>query len=131
MYVFESDEILFNDEWVTNSPWIEVIITAFHETRHAYQGFCIRNRLNESKETLDKWEYESLNYISPSGRNNEIDDAAYINQAIEIDAIVFAHKLIYKYFNVKTAIPNKIKRLVEDRLVGDELYGNRSLEEVN
>jgi hypothetical protein len=41
MYVFESDELLFNDAWVSKSTWIEVIITAFHETRHAYQGYCI------------------------------------------------------------------------------------------
>ena len=109
MYVFESDEILFNDEWVTNSPWIEVIITAFHETRHAYQGFCIKNRLNESKETLDKWEYESLNYISPTGRNNEEDDHDYLKQSIEIDAIGFTHHTIDNFFGVKTVIPYSIK----------------------
>ena len=43
----------------------------------------------ESKDTLDKWEYETLNYIRPTGKNNEVDDHDYLNQSIEIDAIGF------------------------------------------
>lgn len=72
MYLFESDEIIFNEEWIAKSQWIEVIVTAFHETRHAYQGYCIKTRSIESKDTLDKWEYETLNYIRPTGKNNEV-----------------------------------------------------------
>lgn len=113
MYLFESDEIIFNEEWVEKSPWIEVIVTAFHETRHAYQGYCIRTKSMESKETLDKWEFETLNYIQPSGKNNEVDDYDYLNQLIEIDAISFTHKLVLEYFGVKTLIPNTIKRALE------------------
>ncbi len=109
MYLFESDEIIFNEEWVEKSPWIEVIITAFHETRHAYQGYCIRTKSMESTDTLDKWEYETLNYIKPSGNNNEIDDIAYLNQEIEIDAIGFTHHKIFEFFEVKTIVPSVIK----------------------
>lgn len=109
MYVFESDEIIFNEEWVVKSPWIEVIVTAFHETRHAYQGYCIRTRSVESKDTLDKWEYVTLNYIRPTGKNNEVDDHDYLNQSIEIDAIGFTHHTIDNFFGVKTVIPYSIK----------------------
>lgn len=108
MYLFESDEIIFNEEWVKISPWIEVIITAFHETRHAYQGYCIRTKSMESKDTLEIWEYETLNYIRPSGENNEVDDYDYLNQLIEIDAIGFTHHKMYEYFGVKTVIPKVI-----------------------
>lgn len=108
MYLFESDEIMFNQEWVAKSQWIEVMITAFHETRHAYQGYCIRTRSLESKDTINKWEYETLNYIMPSGGNNEIDDEEYLKQEIEIDAIGYTHHKIYEFFGVKTVIPKAI-----------------------
>lgn len=109
MYLFESDEIVFNEEWIAKSQWIEVIVTAFHETRHAYQGYCIRTNSMESKDTLDIWEYETLNYIRPSGKNNEVDDYDYLNQSIEIDAIGFTHHKIYEFFGVKTLLPKFIK----------------------
>ena len=109
MYLFESGEIIFNEEWIAKSQWIEVIVTAFHETRHAYQGYCIRTKSMESKDTLDKWEYETLNYIRPSGKNNEVDDYDYLNQSIEIDAIGFTHHKIYEFFGVKTLLPKFIK----------------------
>lgn len=112
MYLFESDEIIFNEEWIAKSQWIEVIVTAFHETRHAYQGYCIRTKSMESKDTLDKWEYETLNYICPSGKNNEVDDHDYLNQSIEIDAIGFTHHKIYEFFGVKTFLPNSIKESI-------------------
>ncbi len=124
MYLFETDEIVFNEEWVEKSPWIEVIITVFHETRHAYQDYCRRTKSRESKDTLDKWEYETLNYIKPSGKNNEIDDYNYLKQSIEIDAISHTHKIVLDLFKIRTAIPDNIKRLVEVSLVGDELNGN-------
>lgn len=112
MYLFQTDEIKFNEDWIKKSLWIEVIVTAFHETRHAYQGYCIRTKSMESKDTLEKWEYETLNYIRPSGKNNEIDDLAYLNQLIEIDAIRFTHHKIYEYFGVKTILPTSIKQKV-------------------
>lgn len=112
MYLFESDEIVFNEEWVAKSPWIEVIVTAFHETRHAYQGYCIKNNMYESPKTLDIWHQEFTNYFKPSGKNNESDDAEYLNQAIEIDAIRFTHHKIYEFFGVRTIIPKIIEAMI-------------------
>ncbi len=105
IYSFKNNEIIFNEDWVLRSDWTEVIITAFHEMRHAYQGYCIRTQSREPKSILDKWEYETLNYIMPSGKNNEIDDESYLKQEIEIDAIAFAHKMMLENFGVKTVIP--------------------------
>jgi hypothetical protein len=109
MYLFESDKIIFNEQWVEKSSWIEVIVTAFHETRHAYQGYCIKNRTYESNQTIDIWQQEFTNYLQPTGKNNEHNDAEYLNQAIEIDAIVFTHQKIYEFFGVKTLLPASIK----------------------
>lgn len=97
--------VKFNESWVKNSHWTEVAITVFHELRHAYQGNCIMNKTRETYEVLAKWEYEMNNYIMPSGNNNEIDDEVYLKQAIEIDAIMFAHKMMLEHFSIKTVIP--------------------------
>jgi hypothetical protein len=117
MYLFESDEIVFNEEWVINSPWIEVVVTAFHETRHAYQGYCIRNKIYEAHETLDIWHHEFNNYLKPSGMNNETDDVEYLNQFIEIDAIAYTHKTMLELFNVKSIIPKIIDKEVRLRMI--------------
>jgi len=116
MYKFDDNEIIFNEDWVLRSDWIEVIITAFHEIRHAYQGYCIRTQSRESQSTLDKFEYETLNYIMPSGKNNEFDDESYLKQEIEIDAIVFAHKMMLDHFGLKTVLPISIRESVIQRI---------------
>lgn len=119
MYKFDDNKIIFNEDWVLRSDWTEVIITAFHEMRHAYQGYCIRTQIREPQPTLDKWEYETLNYIMPSGKNNEIDDELYLKQEIEIDAIAFAHKMMLDHFDLRTVIPNSIKDRVAIKLGSD------------
>jgi hypothetical protein len=116
MYKFDDNEIIFNEDWVLRSDWTEVIITAFHEMRHAYQGYCIRTQSRESQETLKQWEYETLNYIMPSGKNNEIDDESYLKQEIEVDAIAFAHKMMLDHFALKTLIPRSIYKNVQNKL---------------
>lgn len=105
MYVFESDEILFNELWVMKSTWIEVIITSFHETRHAYQAYCVRKGVYESNDVIKVWTNNFNNYIKPTGMNNEIDDIEYLKQPIELDAIMFVHKIVNELFGLKTIIP--------------------------
>ena len=119
MYNFDDNEIIFNQDWILRSDCTEVIIIAFREMRHAYQGYCIRTQSREPKSTLDKWEYETLNYIMPSGKNNEIDDESYLKQEIEIDAIAFAHKMMLEHFDLRTVIPNSIKNRVAIKLGSD------------
>lgn len=116
LYRFEQDEIIFNENWILQSDWTEVIITAFHEMRHAYQGYCIRTKSRESEETLNRWQHDINNYIMPSGKNNELDDIDYLSQEIEIDAIAFTHKMMLEYFDLKTFTPDKIKKNVMDKV---------------
>jgi len=82
IYRFHDNELLFNENWIVNSHWTKVVITVFHEVRHAYQGFCIRNKSKESGEVVDKWGYKMKNYIKPSSKNNVIGDEAYLKQEI-------------------------------------------------
>ncbi|ABX81550.1 hypothetical protein A9268_07025 [Acholeplasma laidlawii] len=59
--------MIFNEDWLAEVPWIEVMVTCFHETRHAYQAYSVKNRINESKETLTKWGNDFNTYNIPSG----------------------------------------------------------------
>ncbi len=56
---------------------------------------------------IQKWKDEMNNYNSPTQK--DIPEEEYLKQAIEIDAIAFAHKMMSEYFNVKTVIPDCIK----------------------
>jgi hypothetical protein len=105
-------EVIFNEDWLAEVPWIEVMVTCFHETRHAYQAYSVKNRINESKETLTKWNNDFNTYNMPSGTLDEKDDVDYLTQSIEIDAISWTHIKIKELFNVKTIIPDGIKYLV-------------------
>lgn len=111
-YSFKNNEITFNEDWINRSQEIEVVITAFHEARHAYQGYCVNKNTYENEETISKWREEFTNYLSPSGENNEHDDVEYLNQAIEVDAIRYTHLQIYKLFGVKTEVPEVIRNLI-------------------
>ena len=122
IYSFKSNEILFNEDWIKRSEWIEVLITVFHEMRHAYQGYCVRTKTRESTETLKAWETEINGYIMPSGKNNEIDDQSYLTQEIEIDAIAFAHWIVKKEFDLKTVIPVIIQREVNEKIKSFEIF---------
>ena len=112
IYSFSNNEIIFNEDWLLRSEWIEVLITAFHEMRHAYQGYCIKTNTREPEEVLKIWSEEMNNYEMPSGTNKEDRDQNYLNQEIEIDAIAFAHWLIKKEFDLKTIIPESIMEKV-------------------
>src|SRR5690554_631524 len=90
IYRYKDNEIIFNEDWVNRSNELEIMITALHETRHAYQKFCIDTRSREDIKTIEAWEKEFNQYNQPSGKNTPTDDNSYLKQAIEIDAIAFA-----------------------------------------
>lgn len=112
--LFNRDEykICFNEKWLLVSQWIEVIITAFHESRHAYQWYSIINNKNECFETLIKWKSEYENYITVSLKNCALNDLNYLEQDIELDAIRFTHYKIKELFGVETIIPKDIESKV-------------------
>src|SRR5690554_2064939 len=109
IFIYDDYEILFNESWVLNSEWIEIMVTAFHETRHAYQCYSIKHNKNEDKITLENWKNDFENYKTASGTNNPKLDIDYLTQTIELDAIKFTHYKIKELFNVKTIIPDQIK----------------------
>jgi len=98
MYLPEHNLILFNQDWLSVAKLEEVILTAFHETRHAYQKAQIDGipnlRQKENPETITKWKSEFQKYYRPSDEYQ--DDPAYLEQEIEKDAIGFSQMCLQK-----------------------------------
>jgi len=118
--VFLKDKwiIGFNEAWIESADPLEIQVTCFHETRHAFQWKCINgdysgNR-NIDSEMVDIWNSEMSNYNQPT--RSDVPEEDYLKQEIEIDAIAFAHYLTKKLYNVKTMIPNIIRDKVESKL---------------
>ncbi|MFA5283910.1 MAG: hypothetical protein WC366_05350 [Bacilli bacterium] len=98
MYLPNHDLILFNQDWLSVAKLDEVILTAFHETRHAYQKAQIDGIPNlkqkENPETIAKWKHEFEEYYRPN--DEYVDDPAYLEQEIEKDAIAFSQMCLQK-----------------------------------
>ena len=111
--------IAFNENWLdTVENNLEVMVTCFHESRHAFQ-YNVINDLYQGKDaingdTKNQWKQEFESYHSGSGVPSK--DSKYLVQDIEIDAIAFAHKMMLEHFEIKTIIPKPIKNLVLEKL---------------
>lgn len=118
--IFLKDEyiIAFNEEWLEQANPMEVQVTCFHESRHAYQWKVINDEYTGTEVidpmTIDKWKDEMSNYNSPTKK--DIPEEKYLRQEIEIDAIAFAHKMMLEHFGVKTIVPQIIKLDVTNRI---------------
>lgn len=90
---------------------MEIQVTCFHESRHAFQWKVIIGEYNGTEVvdsiTIQKWKKEMNEYSQPTKK--DIPEEEYLMQEIEIDAIAFAHKMMLEYFGVKTFIPDCIK----------------------
>ena len=117
IYRHKDNEIIFNDDWINRSNELEILVTAFHETRHAYQYHCIKTKSREDIETINVWEKEFNQYTSLSGKNTPKSDIDYLKQSIEIDAIAFAYHQMKELFDVEVKIPQEIKNIILDWMV--------------
>jgi hypothetical protein len=116
MYLKSRNAIVFNDKWLDSANELEILTTCFHETRHAYQHFCIQSNSREDQETINIWKREIENYIRATNTNNPIYDESYLLQAVEIDAIAFAYYHMKDLFYVQVKIPESIIDKVETQL---------------
>ena len=115
--VFLKDKwiIGFNETWIESANHLEIQITCFHETRHAFQYLVVTGKYkgNEKidQQTINQWKQDIANYEQPSGVLENDED--YLKQEIEIDAIAFAHKHMYDLYGVRTVIPDIIKHRIK------------------
>lgn len=99
MYLPESKEIVFNEDWVVQTNGLEVMATCLHECRHAYQYHCIETNSRESKETIQQWKKEFVEYFQPNKDKVGKNDVDYLQQAIERDAILYVRKAMKEQLN--------------------------------
>lgn len=99
MYLPDLKKILFNEDWLLIANWLEVIKTAFHETRHAYQHYCILTNSRESKATISIWKQEFEHYFQPNNGKQSSNDINYLQQRIEEDAVNFSNVQIDRLIN--------------------------------
>ena len=99
MYMPDHNLILFNQDWLAIAKVEEVILTAFHETRHAYQKAQIVGQSGfkqlEDPDTITKWKREFEQYYRPSDQHQ--DDPRYLEQDIEKDAIAFSQMMVRQF----------------------------------
>ena len=119
MFMKEKYIIAFNEEWIEKANPMEIQITCFHESRHAFQWKVITGEYSGTEVinplSIQKWKQEMSNYNQPTKK--DIPEEEYLKQEIEIDAIAFAHKMMLEHFGVKTVIPSLIMKTVEKRLL--------------
>jgi len=91
--------IIFNEDWMAGALPEEIVLTALHETRHAYQKANIDFPQffvgKETEETINQWKKDFENYNKP----HEYNLSEYASQTIEKDATEFAWNFISNYIN--------------------------------
>ncbi len=102
--------IAYNEEWIEQANPVEIQVTCFHESRHAFQWKVINSEYTGTEVTdpitIQKWKDEMSNYNSPTKK--DIPEEEYLMQEIEIDAIAFAHFQVERLYNIKSVIPDII-----------------------
>ena len=109
MFNKNNNQLIYNEKWLYTASEVEIIITTFHEVRHAYQYYCIVNEINHTRQVLEEWKDNFDNYISPT--LNEDSDEKYLTQPIEKDALLWTHNIVLELFEIKTVIPKVLKAL--------------------
>lgn len=91
-YVHAENKIRINECYLVGDTSWRIYQTVIHEMRHAYQHYAIENpeKVNVSKETIEKWKENFDNYRSPK---NGCSFEEYISQPIEWDAKHFANQV--------------------------------------
>lgn len=111
IFLKERNIIAFNEEWIEQANPMEIQVTCFHETRHAFQWKLItgeyKGESNIDSKTIQIWKEEMNSYNSPTKK--DIPEEEYLRQKIEIDAIAFAHLQMNELFEINTIIPDSIK----------------------
>lgn len=107
--------ITFNEDWLCHAKHEEIVLTALHETRHAYQKAVIEfpDLMNSQvkPEIVMQWKMDFEAYKKPY--ESSVDD--YHNQSIEIDAIAFTYLVMDSFFSIKPVIPETIYEQVMER----------------
>ena len=92
IFIPDKYAIVFNESWITDAKIEDVILTCFHETRHAYQHSQIKRyievlEVKEKRSVVTQWKNDFDNYRQPTSNKYEKE---YVNQSIERDAMRYS-----------------------------------------
>ncbi len=92
----ENYSVAFNKKWLTDASPENILISSFHECRHAFQWSVVSNKYKGnrqvSKSIVKQWKADFDNYVQTTG--NIANDMDYLKQEIEKDAIAFSNELL-------------------------------------
>ncbi len=92
--------VVFNEDWIKEAMPEDIILTALHEARHAYQKanidfpYLFENK--ESEATIMQWKKDFERYEQPDEKNL----APYILSSVEKDAVAFSRKIAREHFDI-------------------------------
>ena len=114
MYNYQDNEIQINNDMMFQTYDIELVGIVFHEGRHAYQWYQIKNPETaiESIDLLRNWEREFLDYDQNLANMN---DSLYYLKSIEIDAVAYTDLNLRSMTKVGLEIIEEMKELVKVR----------------
>jgi hypothetical protein len=114
MYNYQDNEILINNEMMFQTYDIELVGIVFHEGRHAFQWYQIKNPnlAIEEEDMLRIWEKEFLDYDQNLANEN---DSKYYLKSIEIDAVAYTDLNLRSMTKVGLEIIEEMKEFVKVR----------------
>ena len=114
MYNYQDNEILINNEMMFQTYDIELVGIVFHEGRHAFQWYQIKNPnlAIEKEDMLRIWEKEFLDYDQNLANQS---DSKYYLKSIEIDAVAYTDLNLRSMTKVGLEIIEEMKEFVKVR----------------
>ncbi len=100
---FDGSRIVLSEKFLSSDSYEdykEVLDTVFHEGRHGYQNYNLREeRVDQSQELVESWRVNKDILGYKNGENSLIKELGfyeYYTQPVEVDARVFAETVIAK-----------------------------------
>ncbi|MBT9778603.1 hypothetical protein GPL15_19070 [Clostridium sp. MCC353] len=100
MGYYDGESLVLSEKFLMDNSYDsykETLNTLFHEGRHAYQDYNLNvERVEQSAEMVQAWDVNNniLGYKEPESIIPELGYLEYYSQPVEVDARVFAEKVI-------------------------------------
>ncbi|MBI9010163.1 MAG: hypothetical protein JEZ05_09085 [Tenericutes bacterium] len=92
----ENYSVAFNRKWLAYANPEEILISSFHECRHAFQWLVVSDKYQGNRQVsqsiVKQWKANFDNYVQTTG--NIANDTGYLDQQTEKDAITFSNELL-------------------------------------
>lgn len=114
VFVSETYEINFNQEFINSHDELTIIGMAIHELRHCFQYIQIRFRDELIKSNIRVEDEKRINLWNEEFKVH--DGVSEEELDIEIDAFAFMTFFMKKVFKVVPELPDSLNKLMENRI---------------